>query len=168
MAVEFLTHPVDDMREHFSYDPLTGDIINIKRRMGLKPERVGFSALRPCVNGHFYVSFRRKVFLASRFAWALHHGEWPSFEIDHRDGDTHNNKLLNLRELTSSQQKRNRKPYGKTGVKSTHIHQNGFRASLTVNKKRVDLGVFANLSDANSAVIEAEKRLGLYEYRRNP
>lgn len=161
-----IAHDIADMREHFAYDPVTGVITNTRRRRGLKPHLVGKATGTLAANGHFYISFRGKKWLASRFAWAMHHGVWPVHEIDHRDGDTQNNALLNLRDITSSAQKRNRKPYGKTGVKSVHIHQGCYRASLTVNRKAVPLGSFTDLKDAETAVIAAEKEHHVHQYRR--
>lgn len=165
--MSYITHPIADMREHFVYFPETGEILSAKRRRGMKPERVGKSALTLCKNGHFYVKFHGRAFLASRFAWALHYGQWPELEIDHRDGDTCNNGILNLREATSSQQKRNRRPYGRTGVKSVHLHKPGvYRARLTIDRKSVDLGTFSDLALAGAAVVAAEKRFGIHEFRR--
>ena len=34
----------------------------------------------------------------SRALWYMHYGEWPSGEIDHINGDTHDDSLCNLRE----------------------------------------------------------------------
>lgn len=46
--------------------------------------------------------------LNHRLAWRLHTGAWPVGEIDHIDGDGSNNRIANLRVVSSSQNKMNR------------------------------------------------------------
>nr|WP_274705414.1 HNH endonuclease [Sphingomonas sp. H160509] len=57
------------------------------------------------------------MLLAHRVAWALHHGDWPSFEIDHEDGDKLNNAIDNLRPATRLQNSHNRPGRSRTGFK---------------------------------------------------
>src|SRR5579872_763292 len=45
----------------------------------------------------------RKEYKAHNLAWLYVHGEWPRGELDHIDGDPHNNRLTNLREASHSQ-----------------------------------------------------------------
>ena len=152
------------LRERFRYEPDTGRIVIAKsmRRRG----KIGCEAGCIAANGHRYIGFQGKHLLASRLAWALYHGEWPKQEIDHIDGNTLNNRLINLRDVSSSAQKRNRAVWGKTGVKSVHFFQKGYRSALTINRKSIKLGCFHTLEDAEAVVIAKEKELGIYQYRR--
>jgi HNH endonuclease len=56
------------------------------------------------IRGRVYPTLRigldGKLYLASRVAWLLHYGEWPSLTLDHIDGDRTNNRIRNLRDVT--------------------------------------------------------------------
>ena len=156
---------IEELRVRFQYDPETGKILIIKAMKG-KRGRVGQEAGCILPNGYRYVGFNGRRLLASRVAWALHYNFWPKNEIDHIDGNPLNNRITNLRDVHSGAQKRNRRPYGATGVKSVVFHQKGYRARLTVDYKIINVGCFSNLFDAEQAVIAKEKELGIYQYRR--
>lgn len=51
------------------------------------------------VTNHGYVSicFKRKRYLAHVLAWFYVYGEWPSKEIDHKNRNTQDNRIDNLR-----------------------------------------------------------------------
>lgn len=59
--------------------------------------------------------------------WYLCRGWWPMLEIDHRDRNTLNDKIENLREVTVLQQQEN---------KNNSRMYNGFSIQLCVDKKR--------------------------------
>lgn len=50
-----------------------------------------------------------KWYLAHRVVWALVNGEWPKLHIDHFNQDRADNRLTNLREVTSSKNQSNRR-----------------------------------------------------------
>jgi len=59
--------------------------------------------------GRLIVNLRNKLYAAHRLAWLLFYKEWPSMDIDHIDGDYHNNRITNLRLATRSQNQCNRR-----------------------------------------------------------
>lgn len=60
--------------------------------------------------GYTYVCFRRRYYLLHRLAYRIMTGEDPgTFEVDHRDGNSQNNKWENLRFSDRSQNLRNGK-----------------------------------------------------------
>lgn len=96
---------INEVSEVLRYDPQTGDFVWIGGRgMSSPGRRAG------CVNGRGYVTLQvcgRKM-LAHRIAWALFHGEWPKGVIDHINGDTADNRIQNLRDVSERINQRNR------------------------------------------------------------
>lgn len=73
-------------------------------------------------------------------------------EIDHKDGDGLNNRHGNLRSATHSQNMANRTQMGSRSSKFTGVHWREdikkFRAYISVNGKRIDLGHFEDEVEA--------------------
>ena len=73
-----------------------------------------------------YISFAFKHLGMVRFinyhaaVWAWHHGRFPTLQIDHINGNGFDNHIGNLREVTQSENMRNRvypwKPNARTGL----------------------------------------------------
>lgn len=89
-------------------------------------------------------------FMAHRLAWFYTYGSWPDCEIDHRDGNGWNNRLVNIRIAERAQNQANRKLNINTvtGIKGVTIRENGkYRARI--NQKNV--GNYATLAEAKAA-----------------
>jgi hypothetical protein len=105
-------------------------------------------------NGGYHVSkILYGAYTAHRVAWAIHTGAWPIGEIDHIDGNPSNNRADNLREATRAQNMRNIK--SRKGSTSKYLGvcyvRNKWRATITVNEKKIHLGCF-------SCEVEAAKK----------
>lgn len=109
-----------------------------------------------------YLRFRLKEgeidsqFPVHWLAWFIVHGVAPSGVIDHKNGNPLDNRIENLREVTSSQNSLNRRRAvtNKSGVKGVNWYpeRNSWRAQCTVDGKRKYIGIFKNLADAEAAV----------------
>jgi hypothetical protein len=154
------------LREFLSYDPATGSV-KWTKKAGRKVV-VGAEAGAARKDGRRIVGFMRRRFLLSRVSWALHYGKWPDNEVDHRDGDPSNNRLLNLRAATSSQQKRNRVAFSSSGIKGVYWigPRNKYRAQIKVGEGTRYLGYFSDKEEARKVRIAAEKELGVFEFSR--
>jgi hypothetical protein len=101
-----------------------------------------------------------KHIMAHAVAWAIMTGVLPKHGIDHRDRDQSNNRWSNLREATQSQNMKNlgvcRK--NKTGVRGISIFDNRYRANISVDGKRMHLGLFNTIEDASAVRKAAEKK----------
>ena len=112
--------------------------------------------------GYLEVRVDGKLYLGHRLIYLLHHGSLPS-EVDHIDNDQWNNRIENLREATSSQNKCNRgkERCNTSGYKGVYWHAQSKRwhASIVFQRKKTSLGLFDRPEDAHAAYAEAAKRL---------
>lgn len=93
------------LKQLLRYDPATGDFWWIARRSGARLDRPAGCISRS--NGHRLITIDGVIYLAGRLAWLYMTGAWPEHEVDHRDLDPSNNRWLNLRQATRSQNKGN-------------------------------------------------------------
>ena len=104
---------------------------------------------------------------AHRIIWEMHFGEIPKgMVIDHINGDTLDNRLKNLRMVTTQQNTHNR--VGSNYDRGVTWNKNAkkWAASITINYKKHHLGYFVNKNDAIEARKEAEMRYHPEIYER--
>lgn len=99
---------------------------------------------------------------AHNVSWFLEHDEWPTFLVDHRDGDGENNAPDNLRPATTSQnvsngKKRRNNTSGVVGV-SWDKSEGKWMAKIMLDRRTINLGRFANIEEAQAARLAAETK----------
>jgi hypothetical protein len=117
---------------------------------------------------YVHIWVKSKPYMAHRLAWLYVTGEWPVGNLDHKDGNGHNNAWDNLRLATDSQNASNRKVFknNTTGYKGVYfIMENKYRALITYENKRHHLGYFKTAEMASKAYNEFSKKLH-GEFRR--
>ena len=97
---------------------------------------------------------------AHRLAWLYVHGEWPKNDIDHRDGDTWNNRISNLRDVTRSVNNRNvlrPRRNGSSGIVGVSWHKatGKWQANIYAGK-HIHLGRFDTKEEAAAAYQRAK------------
>jgi HNH endonuclease len=97
MAKEYFT--ADKLREAVDYDPETG----LFYWKSGKPV-----TLHSQTRGYKQIKIFDQLRMAHRLAWLWVHGKWPDGVIDHINGVTSDNRLENLRDVTQSENLRNR------------------------------------------------------------
>ena len=108
------------------------------------------------------IGINGRLYLASRLAWLYMTGQWPEKDIDHKDGNTLNNRWSNLREATRSQNLANAKIRcgGASRFKGVSWHKGGQKWQAKIKcQKFYYLGLFKTEEEAHSAYQEAAKRL---------
>ncbi len=100
--------PISTLREYFHYNPDNGEL-SWKKAAGrkIKPGRV---VSNKTSNGYIQVQLKGRMYTGHRIAWALFYGKDPGdYQVDHINGVRHDNRIVNLRLVTRSQNAANRK-----------------------------------------------------------
>lgn len=87
----------------------------------------------------------------------------PGYEVDHANGDAADNRLVNLRLATKSQNTMNRGllRVNTSGAKGVAFDRRArkWRAYITVRRRRIHLGMHETVESAAAAYAEAARRL---------
>lgn len=149
---------VDRLRYLLSYEPETGHLTWLVARGKIPP---GTRAGGLNDQGYILLRVDSVAVRAHRIAWALMTGEMPTLQIDHINRVRSDNRWINLRQATHSQNHQNlvvRKDC-RHGIRGIEKHSSGlWRARLSINKKRVILGYFKTAEEATQARIDGEKK----------
>jgi hypothetical protein len=148
------------VRDVLNYDPGTG-VFTWRVRLSTR-RNVGEPA--GCKH-HGYVIIRidNRNYFAHRLAWLYVYGRWPEPQVDHIDGVRTNNRIANLREVSSALNKENLRRghrdsrHGFLGV--TYHTDYGFWARIQCQGVRHDLGYFATPEAAHEAYLHAKRQL---------
>lgn len=116
--------------------------------------------------GYLMGAIFNKHILAHRVIVAMHTGKWPD-QVDHINGKRWDNRLVNLRAVTQSENCKNAKvrsdnSSGVTGVRWA-ARERRWKAEITVNGRNKYIGVFASFEDAVAARKSAEQAHGFHQ-----
>ena len=155
---------IEYLRKCLDYDPETG-IFRWKYRPDMRQQVntlfEGKIAGRIHHTGYRVITLNSRKYLAHRLAWLFCHGDLPEgLEMDHINGDRADNRIANLRFVTTSQNQMNRKsennlPLGVCFSKSAGKYQ----AQITINGKYKYLGLFTCPIEAGEAYKRAANEL---------
>lgn len=167
---------VETLRSLISYDHVSGDLIWLIRPVYMfKTLRAANSwntkyAGTPALNNIHKDGYKNglifgKYYAAHRVCWALHYGRWPSEQIDHENRNRADNRILNLRDVSNSENQKNVKlqKNNTSGIVGVSRKRKKWAATITVSRKQIHLGYFYNISDAVKARLAAE-----IEYNYHP
>ena len=152
------TLPIHMLEQIFSYDPESGLVFwKIPRpRAKIKPGDLAGN-LDPCT-GYMRVMFNQRQFKLHRIAWALSYKYWPDIDIDHINSCRNDNRLINLRLATRSENIQNtKKRKGLCTLKGVTPSRNKFAAQINIDGVQKKLGVFISEQEAHNAYCEAAK-----------
>lgn len=171
--------PIQFLNECFRYEPTAGALVWLPRprhhfasaaiMARANTKFAGTLAGSSDTKGYIRVKFRvvgKQIdYLAHRVIWAMSAQEWPENEIDHINGDRSDNRIENLREATSADNKRNTKVRrdNSSGYKGVSRYKHKFRARIRVDGRLINLGDFDTAEDAYGAyVLAAHKYHGAF------
>ena len=137
------------LKSRLRYDPETGRFVWIRIRKGhsLLNRRAGTTQS----NGYVYIMIDNKSYLAHRLAFLYVYGFLPKF-LDHINRKKDDNRIVNLRKCTHSQNLSNSKHrQSRSGVRGVYHNDSGFKALIRYNGKLIYLGTFKTPEDASTA-----------------
>jgi hypothetical protein len=149
--------------EWFVYDPETGEL-RWKKDKGRKIKRGRLAG--SISNGYVVTYIDHKKYCVHRIAWTLYYGAPPDNEIDHINGVRNDNRISNLRVVTTQENAQNAKLYctNSTGVCGVvyRARDKAWRARVTVNYRTIELGLRADFFEAVALRKAAEKKYGFH------
>ena len=182
MTAKDLPTPVT-LRKLLSYDPDTG-LLTWKHRplemFATEPAgktwntrfsgKPAFTTLHD--RGYRQGFIYHKSYYAHRVAYAIYHGNWPVMGVDHVNGNTGDNRIENLRDVSPSVNGRNAAMWsnntsGVCGVGWSKASKK-WRAQIRVRNKDYHLGAFENFDDAVAARKAAEVEYGFHPNHGRP
>lgn len=132
----------DRLLEVMAYDPKTGHFYwRHGHRRGLRAGTIAY--------GYRLIVIDQVTYRASRLAWFYVYGVWPEYEADHKNKIKDDNRIKNLRDLTGSENQRNREfnnPWGCPGVTKTASGR--FTVRFRVDGKDMRFGTYDDQYDA--------------------
>lgn len=156
---------IDDVRRLIAYEPITGRLTWLPRSGNLQfnGKYAGKEAGTRRPNGYIQVSINYRTNVrAHHVAWVLTHGDWPTLDIDHIDGDRSNNAINNLRLATPSQNSANsfRRDKNTSGYKGVSWRRRAkpWSAHIKHMGKSRYLGSFADPAEAHAAYCAAAEQ----------
>lgn len=160
-----------------SLDPVTGKLTWRRRNRDLfaNPSRAecwnskyaskeAFTADKG--NGYRTGRIGKRNYLAHRVVWALQHGKWPDYQIDHINGQRSDNRPANLRDVPESENHRNvgQRVNHASGVTGVYWHKqiSKWIANIVVDGKTKYLGAYVDKAEAAEAYEDAKLKHGYH------
>lgn len=119
-----------------------------------------------------WVKIFKKSYPEQNIIWFMCHGYYPINILDHIDHDPSNNRIENLREVTPSENSKNRKlsKNNKSGVHGVAWVEKyaTWRVTIRVDNKTISLGCYKSLFDAVCIRKSAEISYGFHHNHGKP
>lgn len=151
------------LKELLHYDPETGVFVWVSG------ELAGIRAGTSRASDYVSIMISGKKYLGHRLAWLFVYGSFPAKIIDHINGAKPDNRIKNLRECSYAQNfwNTNKRVTNKSGFKGVDRFKQMcmWRARITVNGKRKQIGLFDTAKEAGAAYEKEARKLHGEFYR---
>jgi hypothetical protein len=138
----------EELKAYVRYDAESGEVIRLStgRPVGVSiKKRGGHRTFTLRINrAPIYVFVHRAV-------WALVHGSWPKYQIDHIDRDTSNNRIENLRDVPGGVNQQNRAPIGEVPYLGVRFLRGKYEARIKKDGRQIQVGTFSSAKAAAKA-----------------
>jgi hypothetical protein len=142
---------VDRLREVLSYNADTGALTwRITTRGKIQAGRPAGSSNG---NGYTVIKIDGKRHMAHRLAWGLSYGEFPDREVDHVNTVRDDNRLMNLRLATPSENRHNASGHRDSALQMKGVTPSRglYQAQIKIGGRKVWLGRFLTQDAAHAA-----------------
>lgn len=115
--------------------------------------------------GYVRIRIDRRIYQAHRLAWFYVTGEWPANDIDHRDTVRHNNRWLNLRDVTHRTNGENRRRAHKSNQSSGLLGaswdaaKGRWMSHITLDYRFKFLGYYDTAQEAHQKYVETKRQV---------
>lgn len=134
-----------------------------KQHAGLNGKEAGTPRMNQSGKQYWHIKIDGRPFKRSHLVFLVANGRWPEPQVDHIDGNSLNDRLDNLREVTTTQNAWNHKGRTKSsdlpmGVRL--VAKSGrFQARIACNKQMHHLGAYDTPEQAHAAYQTKRKEL---------
>lgn len=151
-----LTH--EQVKAALTYNPETGKFYWLESSVRGRPKGVAGTSHS---TGYEQIRLNGKSYLAHRLAWFYMYGTWPTYEVDHINGDRADNRIANLREVTHRQNAMNRIEHrlGKLPGAYKDRRWGRWQARIKIANTTRSLGTYDTAEEAHAAYLQAVKEL---------
>ena len=163
------------LRNLFVYDPLAGSLVWRARPLSDFPTKrsrstwiarfAGKVAGSVDDKGYRVVVIDNRKHREHRLIWFYFYGEWPE-EVDHEFGDTADNRIERLRDVSHAENSRNtkRRADNKSGEMGVHwcAFTRKWRVRIAVNGQHIHIGRFSSFDEAVAARKSASTQYGFH------
>jgi hypothetical protein len=148
----------EQLKNLLDYSPETGNFTwNVAKKGAAKNKKAGSINK----NGYITICVNYKQYYAHRLAWLYVYGDLPE-HIDHINNIRSDNRICNLREANFFQNSHNTKisKRNNSGIKGITFNKNAKKwcASIMSFSKKIHIGYFENLIEAENAINLARKK----------
>lgn len=149
----------DELNQILSYNKETGEFSWRVKKNGMK-DTVGTISS----SGYKCIGISGKIYKAHRLAWLYTHGVLPKGVIDHINGDKTDNRINNLRDVSSKVNSQNMKRSKNNNSISTipGVYQEKrslrYRVKLKIDGKQKHFGNYITKEEAESVCIEMRRK----------
>ncbi len=151
------------LKEILDYNPDTG-IFTWK--ISSKKIKIGDIAGSKHKSGYIRIFYKMKCYKAHRLAWIYTHGKTP-IEIDHINGIRSDNRIINLRNATKLDNRKNKgiSSLNTSGITGVKLAKSGnWESFIGSQNKSIHLGTFRDKNLATEVRLKAQKD---YQYHEN-
>jgi len=152
------------IEDYLGYNEFTGELFWLKSTA----HRVKVGDRAGYYGRYVTVSLLGKRYNGHDLCWFLHHREFPKGQLDHKDQDTHNNRIGNLRDVTpkinaKNKPKRRDNTSGVTGISKDKASGKWVVRIKNKEGKYENRGRYTSFDEAKRVRDQATYELGYHQ-----
>lgn len=139
--------------DKYSYDATSGIFTHKKNKLVGNKNK----------SGYLSIALRGRCYYVHRLVWLVENGDFPKNEIDHIDGNKHNNRIANLRDAPHRENCQNLRCHREgllPGAQWDPVRKR-YRARLRIKGKRIRLGNYITAQEAHEVYMRACAKYGV-------